>query len=178
MKPFRPDKLMQSMSKAARDWQLMSYKTLEISDLADKSYIPGYSVSYRVMLFGPSTDGVYSPPAQVIAEYRRCPGTSPQAKRRARDPASGSSAATGAAVQPALSASSSTSTRTRPLANLSPRSFRETWARTSEIVCERFRSVRGVFRVFTWCSRFVQGVLASTRTRPLASLGLAELPRD
>merc|ERR550514_1570846 len=54
----------QSVS-AARDWQLMSYKTLELTDLADKSYIPGYSVSYRVMLFGPSTDGVYNPPATV-----------------------------------------------------------------------------------------------------------------
>jgi hypothetical protein len=54
----------QSVS-AARDWQLMSYKTLELTDLADKSYIPGYSVSYRVMLFGPSTEGVYDAPATV-----------------------------------------------------------------------------------------------------------------
>jgi hypothetical protein len=54
----------QSVS-AARDWQLMSYKTLELTDLADKSYITGYSVSYRVMLFGPSTEGVYNPPATV-----------------------------------------------------------------------------------------------------------------
>jgi hypothetical protein len=54
----------QSVS-AARDWQLMSYLTMELTDLADKSYIPGYSVSYRVMIFGPSTDGVYNPPATV-----------------------------------------------------------------------------------------------------------------
>jgi hypothetical protein len=54
----------QSVS-AARDWQVMSYKTLELTDLADKSFITGYSVSYRVMLFGPSTDGVYNAPATV-----------------------------------------------------------------------------------------------------------------
>merc|ERR550514_766009 len=54
----------QSVS-AARDWMVESYKTLELGSLADKSYIPGYSVSYRVMLFGPSTDGVYDPPATV-----------------------------------------------------------------------------------------------------------------
>merc|ERR550514_917130 len=54
----------QSVS-AARDWMVESYKTLELGSLADRSYIPGYSVSYRVMLFGPSTDGVYDPPATV-----------------------------------------------------------------------------------------------------------------
>jgi hypothetical protein len=54
----------QSVS-AARDWVVMSYKTVELSDLADKSYIQGYSVSYRVVSFS-----FNNPPATISGTMR------------------------------------------------------------------------------------------------------------
>merc|ERR1719353_994247 len=58
----------QSVS-GARDWMISSYETLELQALADRSYIPGYAVSYRVKVFSYDAPGTVSGTLRVALVF-------------------------------------------------------------------------------------------------------------
>jgi hypothetical protein len=58
----------QSVS-GARDWMVSSYETLELQALADRSFIPGYAVSYRVKVFSYDAPGTVSGTLRVALVF-------------------------------------------------------------------------------------------------------------